>query len=129
MKRTKFEINQTFGYWIIIDENPIIKDGHTYVKVRCKCGKEEYKCLSDLKNGRATGCRNCKARERSRKIKIGDKFKDWTVIDGPKVGKSQNILWLCKCKCGNTRWFQGNELMNPNRCHSCHSCAGKDRGE
>lgn len=34
-------------------------------KVKCKCGKEEDKCLSDLRSGRTTGCRSCKARERS----------------------------------------------------------------
>lgn len=128
MKRIEFQVGQKFGYWTIIDENPIIKSGHTYVKVKCKCGKEEYKCLSDLNGGRATGCRSCKARERSRQIKINDNYKNWTVISGPRTNSCQCIEWLCQCKCGNQRWIQGNELMNLNRCFECQQCAAKRRG-
>lgn len=129
MKRIEFQVGQKFGYWTIIDSVPIIRSGHTFVKVRCKCGKEDYKCLSDLNSGRATGCRNCKARDRSRKIQIGDTYKEWTVIGGPRTSPHQNIQWLCQCKCGNLRWMQGNELMNPNKSYACHTCAGQLRKE
>ena len=65
----------------------------------------------------------------TRNIKIGDTYKHWTVIDGPKTNSSQAIIWLCECSCKeNSRWIQGNELMNPNRCFKCQKCAGKDRG-
>lgn len=127
MKKNNFEVNQVFGYWKIIDNNSIIRNGHTYVKVRCRCGKEEYKSLSDLIKGRTTGCKSCKARERSRKISIGDKYKKWTVIDGPRTNSFNCIEWLCQCECGNQRWIQGNELTNPDRCFACHSCTGKER--
>ena len=63
MKKLNCNVNQVFGYWIVTDNNPVVKNGHTYVKVKCKCGKEEEKCLSDLINGRTTGCKSCKARE------------------------------------------------------------------
>lgn len=129
MKRINFELGQTFGYWQVIDSEPIIKSGHTYVKVRCKCGKEEYKCLSDLVKGRTTGCKSCKAQDRGRKIKIGDIYKDWTVIDGPRINSYHCVEWLCQCKCGNQRWIQGNELMNPDKCFSCQKCAGQTRKE
>ena len=98
-------------------------------EIMWKCGKEDYRCLSDLNNGRATGCKSCKARERSRGIKIGDTYKSWTVIGGPTTSSYQSIRWLCQCKCGNQRWIQGNELTNPNRCFECHACAGKTRKE
>lgn len=129
MNKLKCEIGEKFGYWEIIDNNPIIKSGHTYVKVRCRCGKEDIKCLSDLKNGRTTGCRSCKARERSRKIKIGDKYKHWTVIGGPKTSAYNCIEWLVQCDCKkSTRWIQGNELTNPDKCFECQKCAAKRRG-
>ena len=129
MRKLTCEIGEKFGYWKVIDNTPVIKSGHTYILVRCKCGKEELKCLSDLRNGRTTGCRSCKARERSRKINIGDKFKHWTVIEGPRTTKHQTIEWLVQCDCGSTRWIQGNELMDSNRCFQCQKCAQKERGE
>lgn len=128
MKRFTCEIGDTFGYWKIIDNTPVIKNGHTYVLVQCKCGKQELKCLSDLRNGKATGCRSCKARERSRSIKIGDKYKHWTVIDGPITSKYQSIMWKVKCDCGTERWMQGNELTDPNSSFQCQQCAQKERG-
>ena len=62
MKKLMCEIGEKFGYWEVVNNIPVTKSGHTYVKVKCKCGKEEDKCLSDLKSGRTTGCRSCKAR-------------------------------------------------------------------
>lgn len=126
VKKLTCENGDMFGYWTVTDNVPIIKSGHTYVKVRCKCGKEEIKCLSDLKSGRTTGCRSCKARDRSRKINIGDIYKNWEVIDGPRTTeKYHNIEYLVKCtKCGeSTRWIQPNELQDPNRCFMCQKCA------
>ena len=130
MKRSTCEIGDKFGYWEVIDNTPIIKQGHTYVTVKCQCGKEEIKCLSDLINGRSTGCKSCKARERSRKVKIGDKYKHWTIIDGPRKNSFGCIVWLCQCDCGkNKRWIQANELTNPNQCFECIECAAKRRGD
>lgn len=127
MRKLTCELGQIFGHWTIIDTTPIVKGGHTYIKVKCKCGKEEVKCLSDLIGGRATGCRSCKARERSRSICIGDVYKNWKVIDGPRTSSYSCIEWLCQCKCGKQRWIQGNELTNPNRCFECSTCAGATR--
>ena len=129
MRKLNCELNQAFGYWTVIDNVPIIKGGHTYIKVRCKCGKEEEKCLSDLTSGRSTGCKSCKAQERSRvSVDIGDKFKEWTVLDIRR--NSRNALeYFCECSCGNRRWFEKAELINPNRSFACHSCAGKTRKE
>ena len=129
MKKLNCNVNQAFGYWVVIDNNPIVKNGHTYVKVKCKCGKEEEKCLSDLINGRTTGCKSCKAQERSKVIiNIGDKFKNWTVI---KIGRNSRkvLTYFCTCSCGNTRWFEKSELVNPNRSFTCHICAEKSRAE
>lgn len=128
MRKLQCKINDVFGYWKVIDNTPITKSGHTYVLVECKCGKQELKNLGDLIHGRTTGCRSCKARERSPKINIGDKYKKWTVINGPRITKHHNIEWEVQCACGSTRWIQGNELINPNFCFQCTKCAQKERG-
>lgn len=126
MRKFTYNIGDQFGYWTIIDNTSVVKYGHTYVKVKCKCGKEEWKCLSDLRSGRTTGCRNCKARERSIPIKIGDKYKSWTVIDGPKIADSWGgMLWLAKCDCGTERWITPHELVAKDKCFSCQHCSGK----
>lgn len=126
MKKLTCEIGDTFGYWRVIDNTPITKSGHTCVTVQCKCGKTELKCLSDLVHGKATGCRNCMARKRGIPLQLGDKYKSWTVIDGPIV-KNSTQLWLVKCECGNTRWIQANELTNPTKCFKCMKCMTSKR--
>ena len=128
MKKSTCKLGDQFGDWSIIDETTFTKGGHTYVKAQCKCGKIEDKCLSDLRNGRSKSCRSCAAQSRSRQIKIGDKYKHWTVINGPQTTEHQCVVWECQCDCGNTRWIQGNELTNPNKCFQCAKCAAKDRG-
>lgn len=130
MKKFKFEVGEKFGDFEIVDNISTVKNGHTYVTVICKCGKVQLSCLSDLKNGNITKCQSCKARERSRKVKIGDKFKCWTIIGGPKSNKHQCLLWEVQCDCKETtKWVQANELMNPNKHFKCQKCAAIDRGE
>lgn len=128
MKKSTCKLGDQFGDWSIIDETTIVKGGHTYAKVQCKCGKIEYKCLSDLKVGKTKSCKSCAARYRGKQIKIGDKYKHWVVVGGPKISKYHCIMWECRCDCGSTRWIQGNELTNPNKCFKCQKCAAKDRG-
>lgn len=48
MKKLNCKLGDTFGNWTVVDDNTFVKSGHTYVKVQCKCGKVEDKCLSDL---------------------------------------------------------------------------------
>lgn len=129
MKKLECNIGEKFGYWTVVDNTPITKNGHTYVSVQCICGKEQVSCLSDLIKGRSTGCRSCKARERSKKISIGDKYKHWTVINGPEINRGNAVVWevICDCREGS-RWIQGNELTDPNRCFQCQKCAAKERG-
>lgn len=126
MKKLTCENGDVFGLWTVIDNTPITKNGHTYVMVKCKCGKEELKCLCDLIHGRTTGCKSCIARARGKALKLGDKFKGWTIIDGPRIYNNTQ-QWLAQCECGNTRWFQANELLNENKCFKCSKCMASVR--
>jgi len=129
LKKLTCNIGDKFGDWIVIDNNSITKNSHTYVKVKCKCNKEQLTCLSDLINKRTFGCRKCGVeRRRNIKINIGDKYKHWTVIGGPRI-YNECLQYLIQCDCKETRWIQPNELINPNRCFQCQNCAGKERGE
>ena len=63
-------------------------------------------------------------------IKIGDKYKHWTVIDGPFRNRHASLVWLCECDCHKTkRYFQGNALVKPNGNFQCAKCAVPTRIE
>lgn len=122
------EIGDKFGEWTVIGI-PFIKNHHRYVTVRCKCGKVQELCLSDLMNNRAHMCRNCSARNRGHNLRVGDKSKHWIIIDGP-ILKSNTVYYKVKCDCGrNTRLISGHEFLNPNRSYMCSKCAGEKRGK
>ncbi len=130
MKRLQCENGDKFGYWTVIDNTPIIKSGHAHIKVQCKCNKVATLCLSDLIGKRTTRCKSCKAQGKTLLIKIGDVYKDWIVINGPKISHYHSVMWEARCRCCDlsTRWLQGNELTNPNKCFCCQNCAAKKRG-
>ena len=129
MKRNSCNIGDKFGHWEVIDNTPIIKSGCTYVTVRCDCGKEGIRSLSDLIHGRTKGCKSCSARSRGTQVKIGEKHKNWTVINGPKLDNHGAIIYEIQCECGSTKWASPWEITNPNKCFKCQKCAQKERGE
>ena len=129
--KEKFHVGDVYGKYTIISEKYTVEDTHYVVNVRCECGKEDWKLLSDLKSGRVRGCASCMARTRSRKVKVGDQYKHWKVIDGPISSKHQCLQWkvLC-CKCNSfVRWMQANELMDPNSSFMCLKCSQAERGK
>jgi len=129
MKQLKCEVGERYGLWEVIDNKIIVKSGHRYVLVKCACGKKQLSCLSDLKSSRTSSCKSCSARVRRRKVEIGNSFKEWLVINGPKVSQRGHVLWQVECSCKtNTRWMQANELTSKTRCLKCINCAAMDRG-
>ena len=124
MRKFTFEIGDIYEDYEIISSESKIKNGHTHVLVKCKCGKQEWKSLSDLKKGRTHSCRNCAARKRTKCLKIGDTSKNWTVIDGPIV-KNYSVLYKVQCKCGNSRWMTPTEFFNQEKAFMCMKCASK----
>ena len=57
-------------------------------------------------------------------IKIGNRYKHWTVIDGPFRNKHKSLVWLCECDCHKTKkYFQGNALVKPDANFRCRKCS------
>lgn len=125
MKKLTCKIGDKFGEWEVVD-SPFSKNGHTYVKVQCSCGRMSELCLSDLIHNRAHSCKHCSAQRRGhiKELHLGDKIKSWTIIAGPRV-YNNTVQFKVKCSCGSERWIQPNELLNPNKCFSCQKCAHK----
>jgi hypothetical protein len=44
-----------------------------------------------------------------RRIKIGDRFGRWTVIDTMRINSR---LWLCECECGNQKYNPASALLS-----------------
>jgi len=49
---------------------------------------------------------------------LGRKFGRWTVIRDSKIRRHGNIVWLCKCECGQLRRIIGSSL----KCGHTKSC-------
>ena len=60
-------------------------------------------------------------------VKIGNKYKHWTVINGPVKNKHNSMMWEAECDCKQSRkWFQANALTDPTRCFKCIKCSQKE---
>ncbi len=127
MGRPALKVNNgdIFGLYTVIDNTPIVKDGHTYVKVRCECGNEKLKTISDLKSRRGLGCSKCRGERFSIPISIGQVFGDWTVTEGPITDAHKNsISYKCKCICGTEHYVSKYDLLEK-RSVRCSKCSTK----
>lgn len=60
MRKINPILNEKYGDYIVISEKTgNSSDGHTTFNVRCKCGKEEFKCSRNLRKGRSKMCKSC----------------------------------------------------------------------
>ena len=95
-----------------------------YITFKCECGKERT-VREDYK---IKECKDCVRKRVSQlhiqKIKIGDKFNKWTVINYCNEFQGHSILYLCKCECGRESKVTGSALRR-GRSRSCKSCARK----
>lgn len=59
-------------------------------------------------------------------IKIGYKFNKWTVLEKTEERSHKNILWKCKCECGNISKLKASVIKN-NLSKGCRNCANKSK--
>lgn len=70
---------------------------------KCDCGNESIKTSVALRSGREPSC-GCAAKEFQRKKHsiVNQRFGKLFVLEAmPESDKKRNILWKCKCDCGN----------------------------
>lgn len=83
-------------------------------KCECDCGNIFYVTTSTAKKGNGCGC----------KIKnklVGEKFGRLLVLkDSTKRTKQGNIIYQCKCDCGNIVYVSSNNLST--KCNKTVSC-------
>lgn len=124
MRKREINIGDTFGDWTVISLNCTSRNGARYVKCRCKCGIEKEVILSGLLHGKTTCCKSCSRRKQTKIFNKGDKFKSWTVIDGP-VYNNSTAYYKVKCDCGTEAYKLPVELLYTDRDFCCEKCAHK----
>ena len=124
--KTEILLGQKFGKWTVLDTVPIYtKGGQRNVKVQCECGTVEYKHWSSLRLGKTNQCTKCKRLARRVDIKIGEKYKNYTVISEAVLVK--NLLkYRVRCKCGSEHYMTASALISNSRWFQCKQCATKE---
>lgn len=100
---------------------------HHPVKWRCvcDCGNEKIADSQLLRQGRISDC-GCGVTSRL----VGKRFGRLTVVrdSGKRLERCKNILWECKCDCGNTTYVLTSNLVTKyNRTVSCGCYAAERR--
>lgn len=111
MRKTEREIliGERFNYWLVIGYGSKPRK----FLCKCDCGKERevyrYGLIAENPRRRSSSC-GCKPRpDKQRDITnlVSGKLKAVKVV-GRKNG---NILWECKCECGNTAILTTSKLL------------------
>lgn len=107
-------IGKRFGKLVVKKEMKERKNGAVVWKCKCDCGNTCYVVTADLNRGavKSCGCYNSESHRHKNEM-IGQKFGKLTVIkDNGKRGKSREVIWECKCECGNTKYATTYALKN-----------------
>ncbi len=111
--------NQKFGRLTAIRSNGsrVSPNGRAYSTwiCRCECGVETIVRSDNLRNGMVQSC-GCSRREFL--DLTGDIFSRLTVVRAIGRNKHNQIMWLCRCECGNEATVSTNGLRSGNH-RSC----------
>lgn len=86
------------------------RNGRTYLKCRCDCGKETWVSSNNLISGEVKSC-GCLSHQCNKELEdlTGKTYNDLTVLNFAYT-KNGNRYWHCKCKCGNEKDFKTTDL-------------------
>lgn len=113
---------QRFHYWEVISRAENSAQKKTQWLCRCICGTTRVVVGASLKNGLSKSC-GCMSRTTAKDI-TGQRFGRLVAIKPLYSNKHRNIVWMCRCDCGNTVDVTVARLMNGNTL-SC-GCYQKD---
>lgn len=109
-------IGEKFDKLTVIDraEDSINKSGHKRRnwKCQCECGNVIVISEKSLKKKHKHTCRRCP------KIKEGEKYGRWTVLEYRGLTNDRRHQWLCVCECGTQRIVREKDLLN-SKSQSC----------
>lgn len=94
-----------FGKLVVLESSGVNKYGNYQWLCLCDCGKTTTVPGGALRGGRTKSC-GC-----LRMIDItGQRFGKLTVLEYAGLDARKEVLWLCRCDCGNEKVINGNAL-------------------
>ena len=114
---------QRFERLTVIEEGYKSKNGSLMWLCRCDCGTEKYVRSDSLLSGRIKSC-GCYNKDVAKAHLEGQKYGFLTVVKENGRNKDGEVLWLCKCDCGNEHTVKSVNLI-----HGYVKSCGCKRGE
>lgn len=122
-------VGRRFGRLVVLDEADKTTAGKVRFRCRCRCGNTNVVVGSLLKRGdtRSCGCLHDElAGKRSRKNLAGRQFGRLTVLEDVGRTRLHQVIWRCRCSCGNHRLAVTHNLLSGNT-RSCGCLAKTNR--
>lgn len=112
-------IGEKFGKLLVLEyEKAEQKGGHGTYRCLCDCGNITHSRKDALLTGRSTSCGRCYQKQ----IYPGMRTKMLTVIKESGRDENRNILWRCRCDCGEVVDITANAIRKGRL--SCGCMAG-----
>lgn len=110
-----------FGRLVVERKIPRKIRGRVFWECKCDCGNVKTVESGNLKNGHTKSC-GCLSKEMIETVGlnnlidlVGNKYGRLTVVkDSGKRKSSKNVIWECKCDCGNKTYVESGNLKNGN---------------
>ena len=119
---------QRFNKLVVIEDSGKRCCGNVIWKCKCDCGNECEVSGNKLLSGQIScGCALKEFNKTKIKDLTGQRFGKLTVIEDSGERRIGNVIWKCKCDCGNEHFVAGGDLQK-GYVQSC-GCLGKSKGE
>lgn len=102
---------KVFGQWTVLSLADSDKTGRKRWMCRCSCGTERVVSGYNLASGKSVSCGHTRVDKRRHDL-TAKRFGRLTVLrtDGKQAGG--NLLWHCRCDCGQECDVASNNLKN-----------------
>ena len=127
-------LNQVYGMLTVIAEAPSDKSGNAMWECRCECGNIKIIQGRHLRSGNTTscGCKRIKSLIEYNHTRVKDltnqKFGKLTALYSIGSNNNKNIIWHCKCECGEECDVASHDLLTGNT-KSCGCMRTKSFGD
>ena len=120
------EIGKVYGKLTVIDFADNIGTRKAWL-CKCECGNEIVVKGTDLRTGRKTHC-GCSPKRGGFVDETGNRYGRLIVIKENGKSKNRQIMWECKCDCGNIVIVRGTDLRQ-GKTRSCGCLMNEARGQ